>query len=132
MPNTKEEWGRRVEKAVETLGEAAAMGMMPAPQIAEMIQAKAREFEGAVPKFGDKAPPPGGPPPGGPPGMPPGGPGGMPPGGPPGGMQGGPMPHDPEIAMERMPREDFGRLREDVARGRMGGTQRPPEPPPRR
>lgn len=124
MPNTKEEWNTKVERAVETLGEAVAMGTVPPEQVISMVQAKAQQFEGNVPKFGDMpqgpgmgAPQPGGPPPGG--AMPP-GPGGPPPG--------GGMPPGPGVDMERMPPEDFDRMREDVLQGKLraGAPERPP------
>jgi len=115
MPNTREEWNRKVEKAVETLGEAAAMGMMPAEQIIQMVQSKAQEFEGNVPKMqGEAARPPAGAPP-----MPPAGPMGDRPGAPPPGMD-----------FERMPPDQFGDMKEDVLRGRLGGGS-PGMPRPR-
>ena len=52
MPNTQDEWTRRVEKAVETLGEAAAMGFAPMDTIVSSIFQKAKSFEGTVPQFG--------------------------------------------------------------------------------
>ncbi len=115
MPNTKEEWQRRVEKAVETLGEATAMGMVPPQQVHSMIDAKAKEFDGNVPKFQDLQ---AGPPQGGPAGPMPGGAPGM------------GMPQD----MERAPQEDFNRMKDEVLMGRMSGAPAGGQasPPPRR
>ena len=119
MPNTKDEWQRRVEKAVETLGEATAMGMVPPQQVHSMIDAKAKEFDGNVPKFQDRQ---AGPPQGG-------GPGGPMPGGPPPGPGMG-MP--PGQDMERAPQEDFNRMKDDVLMGRMSGGPAEGQAPPRR
>ncbi len=53
MPNTRDDWMGRVEKAVETLAEAAAMHAITVEDIVGMLQQRAQHYEGEVPQFMD-------------------------------------------------------------------------------